>query len=82
MTTTVPEGPNPPFYIADADGAVLRAWCAGPGPDGRCPAARPGRPVPCAGYEIVLACPEQTPALRRSVSPDATECPLRFINGS
>lgn len=76
MANTMTEAAGAPFYIADANGAVLRAWCAGPGADGRCPAAIPGRPVPCAGYELILACPETHPQWKRAVPSDQTVCPI------
>ena len=67
------------FYVMDAQGAVPTVWCSGPGPDGVCPGAIAGRPVPCAGYDLVLACTEQNPLWRRAVGAYETECPLPIM---
>lgn len=64
-----------PFHI-DTTRTPPQAWCAGPGADGECPAAVPGRPVACAGYVLLLACPFQSPIWRRQIGEGEERCPL------
>lgn len=67
------------FYVWDPEGTTPSLWCSGPGADGVCPAAVEGQPVPCAGYDLVLACPDQNPLWRRTIGAHETECPLPII---
>jgi hypothetical protein len=72
MTTAM----DPLFLIVDPDWEQKTEVCSGPDSHGRCPHAVAGRPVPCAGRDLILLNSDLSARWTRTVGSSEDECPV------
>jgi len=70
---------DPLFLIIDPDWEVPSETCCGPDASGACPQAVAGKPVPCAGRDLILLASDLSPRWQRSVAAREDECPVPIL---
>jgi hypothetical protein len=70
---------EPLFLIVDPDWEVPTEVCSGPDSTGACALAVPGRPVPCAGRDLLLLNSDLSARWARTVGAYEDECPVPIL---